>query len=149
SSTQALEFLQGLQQVPSHERHERLLSHIRDQVSKVLGWSSSHTIDPHQGFFDIGMDSLTSVELRNRLQTSLGRSLSSTLIFDYPTIDALAGYLVSEMFTEEEQEEDTDSAETTQKDDHPTQTLTSVDVEQLSEEDAEALLLKKLESISV
>jgi len=149
TSTQAFEFIQALQKVPPHQRHERLLSHIRDQVSKVLGWSSSHTLDPHQGFFDIGMDSLTSVELRNRLQTSLGRSLSSTLIFDYPTIDALAGYLVSEMFTEEEQEEETDSAETTQKDDHPTQILTSVDVEQLSEEDAEALLLMKLESISV
>ncbi|NEP52032.1 MAG: SDR family NAD(P)-dependent oxidoreductase, partial [Moorea sp. SIO3C2] len=147
ASTQDLEFLKGLEQVLPHERQERLVGHIREQLGKVLGWSSSHTLDPYQGFFDIGIDSLTSLELKNRLQTSLGRSLSSTLIFDYPTIDALAGYLVSEMFTEEEQE--TDSAETTQKDDHPTETLALVDVEELSEEDAEALLLKKLESISV
>jgi hypothetical protein len=82
--------------------------------------------------------------LRNRLQTSLGRSLPSTLIFDYPTIDALAGYLTSEMFSVEPLP---NSHVASEKNDLE-QTIISAELEQLSEEDAEALLLKELEIIS-
>ena len=90
------------------------------------------------------MDSLTSVELRNRLQTSLGRSLPSTLIFDYPTLDALTEYLVNEIFT---LENPTNSHAASEKNQHE-QTINSAELEELSDEDAEALLLRELESIS-
>ncbi len=143
-SVQQLEFLKRLSKVPPRDRQELLLAHVRDQVTKVLGLGSSHSLEPHQGFFDIGMDSLTSVELRNRLQTTLGRSLPSTLIFDYPTLNALAGYLASEMFSVESV---TDSHTAPQKNNHE-QIITSAELEQLSDEDAEALLLRELESLS-
>lgn len=142
-SAQQLEFLQRLEKVLPRDRQELLLTHVRNQVAKVLGLGSSSSLEPHQGFFDIGMDSLTSVELRNRLQTSLGRSLPSTLIFDYPTLDALAGYLTSEMFSVEPL---TDWHVASEKN-NAQQAITSAEIEQLSEEDAEALLLRELESI--
>jgi len=142
-SAQTQEFLKRLEKVSPRDRQELLLAHIRDQVAKVLGRSSSHSLEAHQGFFELGMDSLTSVELKNHLQASLGRSLPSTLIFDYPTLDALALYLASEMFSVEPPE---DSPVASEKN-HQQQTITSAELKQLSEEDAEALLLKELESI--
>ncbi|KYC40369.1 hypothetical protein WA1_26500, partial [Scytonema hofmannii PCC 7110] len=138
-----LEFLLKLKQVLARDRQELLLAHIQDQVTKVLGLTSSHRIEAHQGFFDLGMDSLTSMELRNRLQASLGHALSSTLIFDYPTLNALATYLAGEMFSEESHEED---LQVVLEKNHQ-QAMSVAEIEQLSEEDAEALLLKELESI--
>ncbi|MBE8987608.1 type I polyketide synthase [Nostoc sp. LEGE 12450] len=142
-SLQQLEFVQRLEKVSVRDRHEMLLAHVQDQVAKVLGRGSSHSLEPHQGFFDIGMDSLTSVELRNRLQTSLGRSLSSTLIFDYPTLDTLAKYLANEMFSVEQSTE----LPTAIENNHHQQIITSAELKQLSEEEAEELLLRELESI--
>jgi hypothetical protein len=50
-------------------------------------------LDARKGFFEFGMDSLTSLQLRRRLEQALGRPLPSTLAFNYPTIEALASYL--------------------------------------------------------
>ncbi len=145
AAVEQFEFLAQLQTGTPRKRQELLLAHLVDLVAKVLGLSSSHRLEPHQGFFDIGMDSLTSIELRNRLQTSLGRSLPSTLIFDYPTLDALAGYLANEMFSVETCADD--NAHATSENNNHQQTVSSAKLVQLSEEDAEALLLQELESI--
>jgi len=53
--------------------------------------------DVEQGFFELGMDSLTSLELKNRLQASLAVTLPATLIFDAPNIQALSRYLAQEV----------------------------------------------------
>ena len=60
------------------------------------------------GFFDLGMDSLTSMELRNKLQSSLKFSLHSTLAFDYSTINKLVDYLGQQLNLTDTQQEDTD-----------------------------------------
>lgn len=82
-----------------HERYGLLEAHISATVAKVLGIRNQFSLD--EGFFDLGMDSLTSVELRNRLQQSLGRELPSTLTFDYPTGRALVDYLAGQLFGSE------------------------------------------------
>jgi acyl transferase domain-containing protein/acyl carrier protein len=74
------------------DRPAFLLRYLQTQLAQVLGFAPDD-IDPNQGFFDLGMDSLTAVEFKSRLQTSLGCPLTSTLAFDYPTIQALADYL--------------------------------------------------------
>ncbi len=91
------EFRQQLATVPSTERRRLLVSHLREQTARVLGFESAQPVDTERGFFELGMDSLTAMELRNRLQTSLGEALSPTLAFDYPTVEVLVDHLAQEV----------------------------------------------------
>jgi myxalamid-type polyketide synthase MxaC len=90
-------FAEHLFSVPASQRMEILQSHVRDQVAHVLGFSPADRIDPQQGFFSIGMDSVMAVQLRIRLETSLGQTLPSTLAFEYPTIELMSEYLAGEV----------------------------------------------------
>jgi NAD(P)-dependent dehydrogenase (short-subunit alcohol dehydrogenase family)/acyl carrier protein len=85
--------LRRLEESSPAERLEILAEFVRGQVAEVLGYSSSSNLDANQGFFEIGMDSLMAVDLQRRLQNGLGVTLSSTVGFDHPTIEALAKYL--------------------------------------------------------
>ncbi|MDB6055018.1 MAG: polyketide synthase [Verrucomicrobiales bacterium] len=76
-----------------------LRQHIRREVAGVLGIKTPESIDTRHGFFTLGMDSLTSVELRNCLQKSLEITLGSTIAFDYPNIEALADYIAMMVVT--------------------------------------------------
>ncbi|MEO0489561.1 MAG: beta-ketoacyl reductase, partial [Cyanobacteria bacterium J06659_2] len=87
------EFLQQLQALPKTAWRSRLTHYLRQEIATILGFSSVDDVDLRQGFFDLGMDSLTAVELKNRLQSSFGCSLSTTLIFDYPTGESVVDYL--------------------------------------------------------
>jgi len=99
NSIQESEFLQQLKGAPVKQRQERLIVHLQAQVSKILGFEPSKLPDPQQGFFEMGMDSLMALELKNRLEASLGASLPATLAFEAPTINDLARYLVQEVFS--------------------------------------------------
>ena len=61
----------------------------------VLGLPASEAVDIHQGFFQMGMDSLTSMALRNRLQREFACPLGATIIFKYPTVSSLAEFLLA------------------------------------------------------
>ncbi|AGL19227.1 type I polyketide synthase [Actinoplanes sp. N902-109] len=79
------------------ERTESLLGLIREEVATVLGLGQPDpTLDTHR-FGDIGFDSLTGVELRNRLSAVTAVKLPATLVFDYPTPQALAQYLLERL----------------------------------------------------
>lgn len=73
-----------------------LTAHIRAEVGSVLGLPSTRQVDIRQGFFDLGMDSLTSMELRNRLQHALRTSIPATIAFKHPTVESLASHLMAE-----------------------------------------------------
>jgi polyketide synthase 12 len=85
--------LRGLSAV---EQHHLLLALVCSQVAIVLGagGDDGDEVDPDKTFQDLGFDSLTAVELRNRLKTATGLALSPTLIFDYPTPTAVARHLL-------------------------------------------------------
>jgi myxalamid-type polyketide synthase MxaB len=85
--------LEQLRSTPPGDRMEMLIGHLRSEVAAVLGWKSAEQIGPRQKLFDLGMDSLTSVELRHRLESNLGCSLPLTVAFDYPNVEALADYI--------------------------------------------------------
>jgi pimaricinolide synthase PimS1 len=82
----------------SREDRARVLHElVLGQVADVLGHTTPDSLDAERGLLDQGIDSLTAVELRNRLGSAVGHPLPSTLIFDHPTVVALAGYLDSEV----------------------------------------------------
>ncbi|ERN42091.1 polyketide synthase module [Rubidibacter lacunae KORDI 51-2] len=94
-------FVQQLQQAPAPEQRALLATFVRQQVAQVLGMADPEAIDAEAGFFDLGMDSLTAVELRNRLQTGLGISIAATSLMDYPTLAALLEFLADRLLQPE------------------------------------------------
>uniref|UniRef100_UPI003869C877 type I polyketide synthase n=4 Tax=Streptomyces milbemycinicus TaxID=476552 RepID=UPI003869C877 len=79
------------------QRHQILSQHIRALAAGVLGHSGPDAVSATKPFFEMGFDSLTAVELRNKLSSSAGMPLPTTLIFDYPTADDLARYVLGEI----------------------------------------------------
>ncbi len=75
------------------------VEHVRAAVLEVLGLDPSHPLEPRQRLFDAGFDSLMALELRNQLQRSVGVALPSTLVFDYPTVESMARYLLVDVLS--------------------------------------------------
>nr|AXL05504.1 AMP-dependent synthetase [uncultured bacterium] len=90
----------SLRAVPDSEQNRILLRLVRGHASTVLGHSGAEGIGPRQAFQDVGFDSLAAVNLRNSLHGATGLRLPATLIFDYPTPEALVGYLRTELLRE-------------------------------------------------
>ncbi|WP_035751252.1 acyl carrier protein, partial [Parafrankia discariae] len=83
--------------LPAEERQRAVLQLVRSQVAAVLGYRSGAELDARRAFRELGFDSLTAVDLRNRLAAASGMRLPSTLVFDYPNVEALAEFIVGEV----------------------------------------------------
>ncbi len=75
------------------ERRERLTRWIQEAVAATLRWREGRLPEAARGFFEMGMDSLMAIEIKNRLQAELGVPLRATVVFNYPNITALVGFL--------------------------------------------------------
>ncbi len=127
---------------PGRARRLLLENHLREQVAQVLRLASSRVaLDrPLQA---LGMDSLMALELRNRLERGLGVTLSATLVFNYPTVAAMVPHAAARMGLALEEEAAAPA---------PTPLAAAVavaEIRKLSDEDAEALLLKELEDLDL
>nr|AHE80992.1 PieA2 [Streptomyces marincola] len=83
------------------ERAEALFHRVRAEAAGVLGLAGPEQVDTARGFLESGFDSLRAVELRNRLSAVTGLRLPATLIFDFPTVAALAAHLDARLAEEE------------------------------------------------
>jgi acyl transferase domain-containing protein/NAD(P)-dependent dehydrogenase (short-subunit alcohol dehydrogenase family)/SAM-dependent methyltransferase len=117
------------------ERAEIIVEWLQDEVSAVLGLADARSAPLEQGLFEMGMDSLMSVELRKRLERGVGRSLPATLTFNYPNIAALANYL---------QRTDTVAAAPAVP---PNPSIQTGDLDSLDDEELESRLRARLEAV--
>ncbi|GHD86105.1 type I polyketide synthase [Streptomyces naganishii] len=94
AGTGGVAFADRLALLPEAQRAERVLALVREEVSRALGLRSPESVRPDQPLRELGMDSVTAVELRNRIGARLGARLPATLLFDHPTPHRLAGHLL-------------------------------------------------------
>ncbi|MFC3455475.1 type I polyketide synthase [Amycolatopsis speibonae] len=92
---------QRLALLPVAARTEELTRIVRDQAALVLGYPDAEHVVPESTFRELGFDSLTAIELRNRLNQATGLKLPATLVFDYPTPLVLAAFLRAELVDED------------------------------------------------
>ena len=130
--------LEQLRQAPPRNRRAVLEAHVREQAIRVLGLSPSFKLDLNQGLATLGMDSLMTIELKNRLQASVGKTLPSTIVFDHPTVTALAEYLEKHVLML------ADSTDQPAKVAPHEAAKGAGDLENLSDDEAEAILIKEL-----
>ena len=140
---QRSEILQKLETALESERGDLLIAYLQTEVAAVLKLESQLP-DQERGFFEIGMDSLMAVELKERLEASLGSTLPATLAFESPTIKDMAEYLGREVLGWKPV---TDNALLLSEDER-SQAVSNI--EQISEDEVEASIaerLAKLESL--
>ena len=132
SEANHIDRLRGL---AADDRRQALIEYVREQLAKVLGADTLEPIPTTTPFQERGLNSLMSVELRNQLARSLRLHLPTTVLLDYPTLDALCDHLLSEYLSSEpDPTEPPDDAAM---------------IAAMSEADAEAMLRRELEDLDV
>ncbi|HWI18785.1 MAG TPA: SDR family NAD(P)-dependent oxidoreductase, partial [Vicinamibacterales bacterium] len=97
-SSAASALVAELQVMAPEDRMERLSVPIEAAVADVLRLSGGETVERDRGFFDMGVDSLMSVQIKDRIQQLLGREYPASLCFDYPTVSSLVVHLLEDLF---------------------------------------------------
>ena len=93
-------FRDRLDAAPAGRRRAMLEEFVRESVAAVLGVDARELTDRRAGFSSLGMDSLSTLELRNRLQSGLRESLPAALAFHYPNLETLVGFLATGLIDE-------------------------------------------------
>jgi acyl carrier protein len=126
-----------LSQAPDARRRSILSEHVLSLALRVLGFPPGRRIDPQQPLNELGLDSLMSVEFRNLLAAEVKQNLPSTLLFNYPTVDDVVGYVGGLLLGEQRAKPAAEAPRRSPRD--PLELI-----EDLSDEDVDKLLTSKL-----
>lgn len=132
-----------LQASAPSERVPLLVDLLRERALRVLGLGPTYPLDAQRPLQELGLDSLMAVELKNSLSAAIGRNLAVTLLFEHPTLTSLAKHVVSEVLGLSIEAEGPATPELLQVD------ATTAAIEQMTDEEAEALLLEKLAQLEL
>jgi len=124
---------------------EALVERIQLEVATILDLAPGTPVDPRQGFFEMGLDSLTSVELRRRLEGVVGQPLPQTLTFNFPNVMALAEHLAGCLAGPVPATEEATPAPSAR--DQVVDVSTSVEDDELSTDELVGLIREKLRQI--
>ena len=105
STTPAASTVSGelrLRLLPAPERREKLAERVRHEVARILALPSGDAVPRDRPLSDLGLDSLTAVELRNALSQLVGHRLSATLVFDHPTVTAIVDHVLRDVMSFED-----------------------------------------------
>jgi len=138
------ELIEQLARVPQADRLEFLQRFVAAEVAAVLGRGPGEPVPLSVGLFDLGLDSLMSVELRRRLERGVGRNLPSTLTFNYPSVERLASFIGSELNSSEAVDA---SPSVSGALEHAGTAASSDSLSSLTEEELEARLLARLSEV--
>ncbi len=137
--SQAPVFREQLDAAPPNRQLELLRQHVSAQVAATLGLPETEKLAGSERLFELGVDSLLAIEIRNRLASSLGRSLRSTLIFDFPTVNGLVAHLGEELGVGGE-------VQVKQEASREAQGALTAEIQGLSEQELTSLIDQELES---
>ena len=148
----AIDLGRRLKETPAARRRPLLAAFVRERALRALGVDPARAVDPRMPLGDMGLDSLLAVELRNTLGAAIGKPLPATLLFDYPTLDALTDYLLHEVYgmgegAQQEAQQETQQ-ETQQEAQQEARQATRQEARQSDATAAGANLVASLESLS-
>jgi acyl carrier protein len=90
-----------LEALEAESRQDRLIAHLRAELASAMRLPDAGLVDPQRGFFELGMDSIMSVELRGRLERALACRIPATFAFSSPNLVALADTLLKRLFPQQ------------------------------------------------
>ncbi|MDZ7992526.1 MAG: type I polyketide synthase [Nostoc sp. EfeVER01] len=134
------DLLQRLEKTPVNAREEFLVTHLQIEVAKIMGLNSFQLPESRKGFFDMGMDSLMVIEMKNRLEINLGVFLPTTLAFEAPSIQDLSKYLLQKVL----KWETANKIDTKSQNGNKGKVQTRLEIEKLSSNKIETLIAEKL-----
>ncbi|NEO42201.1 MAG: acyltransferase domain-containing protein [Moorea sp. SIOASIH] len=146
-SAEQPEILKQLQIAPESERMGLLIAYIQDEVSKLLGLQGSKRPSIEQGFFEIGMDSLMAIELKNNLEANLLVPLPDTLTFEFSNIVSLGEYIAKKILDLEIVAHDQLKTKNNEEKDKGKYQEVSANLKELSEQEIEDLINQELEDL--
>ena len=128
-----------LEETAVENRQSVLIDCLQTEVARILKIEPPQLVDPERGFFNIGMDSLMAIELKNNLEIAFDSPLPATIAFETPTIVHLAEYLSKEILKWDSPEYQTDTQNETN--------ASLADIAKLTEDKVQESIAKKLEKL--
>jgi microcystin synthetase protein McyG len=134
----------GYAALPLQQRIDAIERLIRETVATLVGLGSYRDVEREKGLFDLGIDSLTAIDLKDRLEKALGHPLRTTIALDYPTAAQMAAYLAGSLYPKAEPRAARMGEEVPKLGPAPVVKLPEEDLTGLSASELEALLEQEL-----